>query len=346
MLFSQGSSVHERMARFATRFPDDEFSTIVFSSRAHGVQFPVRIAPNMTAYPTNSWTRLLYGLDAIFRARSVAQPDVVSAQDPFETGLAAWCIARMTRAPLAVEIHTDFLSPAFSNHSLLNQLRTTIAGFVLPRANGGYAVNTKLRDGVVARYGNADSFETLPIFVDTARFGSLPSNPIPGTLLWVGRFAPEKNPELALVALAAATRAGHDVRLTMLGDGVLGSDLRKRVSELGIENRVSFPGWKDPAEYLPQTELMLATSEYEGFGIAIVEALAAGVPVLSTDVGVARAAGAGVVEGDYAGALCSWLEGERSRGTLTLPFYENETEYVSRVHRLYRTLAEKKSVLM
>ena len=344
-IFEQDSVVQARIRNLAKAFPDDAFDAIVFSTRAHGAPASCPLAPNAHAYAANARTRLGYGSAALRVAKTLPRPDIVSAADPFETGLAALMIARHFRAPLAVEMHTDFTTRAYARVGLVNRVRLAIARFVLPRAAGGYAVSKRVRDAVVRRYGLTRPFSVLPIFVDTARFEALPRTPQAGNLLWVGRFTKEKDPASALRALAALGRAGHDARLTLLGEGPLASALRALAEALHISAQVSFPGWQDPAAYLPGTELLLSTSRYEGYGMAIVEALSAGVPVLATDTGIARDAGAVIAQGPFAEALIAWFEGPRARGTLRLPAYESESAYFARVRALYASLASTRATV-
>src|SRR3989344_1421965 len=88
----------------------------------------------LSVIPTNSVSRLLYGFDALRIARKLPKPDVVTVQDPFETGIIGWLIARRLNVSLHVQIHTDFLSPEYARLSTLNRMRVWIAGFVLRRA--------------------------------------------------------------------------------------------------------------------------------------------------------------------------------------------------------------------
>lgn len=332
-IFDEGSAVRDRLARFGTEYTDSQDS-IVFSTKNDGIQASQEIAPRVHAHPTNSRSRFLYGWDALQIAKKLPRPDLISAQDPFETGFAAYLVARHFRVPFIVEVHTDFISPEFVRHSLLNRIRVMIASFVLPRAAGGYAVSKRVRDELVRRYDLKTDFGVFPIYVDLSRFRAFPRTPKAGNLLWVGRFTTEKNPMLALHALAAARAHGHDVYLTMLGSGPLESALRSLADSLHIDEYVSFPGWQDPADFLPETELALATSRYEGYGMAIVEALAAGVPVLSTDVGVAREAGAQIAEGGFSAALLTWLSSRpHTPASLTLASYDSEADYFSAVKR-------------
>ena len=88
----------------------------------------------LTVIPTNSSSKLSYGLDAWRITRKLAKPDIVTTQDPFETGLIALFIARRLKVPLHVQVHTDFASREFARHSFRNWLRQRVAWFVLKRA--------------------------------------------------------------------------------------------------------------------------------------------------------------------------------------------------------------------
>ena len=181
--------------------------------------------------------------------------------------------------------------------------------FVRRRATRIRVVSPGLKKHIVARYGiSSERVSILPIYADLARVRTVVRTPEKGQLLWVGRFEREKDPMLALEALAAARAAGIDARLTMLGAGRLDATLKARAKQLGVDAPVKFPGFADPFHYLARAELLLATSQYEGYGLAIVEVLAAGVPALSTDVGVAREAGAVITDrATYASTLITLL---------------------------------------
>ena len=100
-------------------------------------------------------------------------------------------------------------------------------------------------------------------------------------ILWIGRLEPQKDPALALQVIAAMKIPAH---LTMLGDGALRDDLQQRISRLGLQDRVTWAGHVPEIEsHLAQADALLITSRYEGGPAVAVEALAQGVPVVSTD---------------------------------------------------------------
>ena len=106
--------------------------------------------------------------------------------------------------------------------------------------------------------------------------------------------------------------------------GSLDPRLRATMSRCHLDMRVEFPGWQDPAPYLARAGVVLCTSKHESWGESIVEALAAGVPVVAPDVGVAREAGAVIAaRSDLAQALTEALR-SGARGELKLKLLSRE----------------------
>ena len=101
-----------------------------------------------------------------------------------------------------------------------------------------------------------------------------------GLVLAIGRLAPQKNISLALEAFA---RTRCDSRLVILGEGEEYGALRDRADALALGDRVRFLGFVDDvAPWLAAADALLCSSRFEGYPAALVEALAAGVPVVTT----------------------------------------------------------------
>jgi len=106
-------------------------------------------------------------------------------------------------------------------------------------------------------------------------------------ILWVGRIAPEKQPEEAVKVLSEVRKSMPDVRLKMLG-GVdpeyqpYLDSLKSRIAALGLEDAISLEGYQpNPAPYYQEATLLLVTSSGEGFCLAIAEAKTYGLPCVS-----------------------------------------------------------------
>jgi glycosyltransferase involved in cell wall biosynthesis len=102
----------------------------------------------------------------------------------------------------------------------------------------------------------------------------------------VGVLAPRKGQEFAIEALAILIRSGVDATLAFVGSGPDEAMLRRKASDAGISDRVTFAGEQlDPRPYLAGADLFLLPSRQEGFSNALLEAMATSLPVVATDVG-------------------------------------------------------------
>ena len=102
----------------------------------------------------------------------------------------------------------------------------------------------------------------------------------------VARLVPAKDHETLLEAFAIATFAVPSLRLVVVGTGPEGARLHHRAVALGVDHRVSFLGHRDDvSRLLTASDLCVLSSRAEGLPYALLEAAAAGVPVVATRVG-------------------------------------------------------------
>jgi glycosyltransferase involved in cell wall biosynthesis len=101
----------------------------------------------------------------------------------------------------------------------------------------------------------------------------------------VGRFDHQKNHMHALRVFKALVSRMSNVRLLLVGDGPLREDIEREITRLGLDNYVLFTGVRGdvPRLLLGGIDLMLFPSFYEGLPVAVLEAQAAGVPVVLSD---------------------------------------------------------------
>lgn len=102
--------------------------------------------------------------------------------------------------------------------------------------------------------------------------------------LTMGRLSAEKNHLLLLDAFFEVQLTHPDVMLTILGDGPMRTLLEETVSARGMTGKVLLPGAAaQPFDRLKEADIFVLSSDSEGFGNVIVEAMATGLPVISTD---------------------------------------------------------------
>jgi glycosyltransferase involved in cell wall biosynthesis len=213
--------------------------------------------------------------------------------------------------------------------------------------------------------GRREQFRTLPSGVDfaplrravrnrdalRARLGYAASDVVVATLC---RFEPVKGPEVVLAAFAEAAATRPSLHLLLAGDGPMLGTLRRSADHLGIASRVRFEtGWRAPSELLPAIDLFVLASRNEGMGRALVEAMAAGVPVIGAAVGgipellASGEAGRLVPPGDAAGfarVIAALADDASGRAALARRGRERSLAYgagrmVHRLLRLYDDLA-------
>jgi glycosyltransferase involved in cell wall biosynthesis len=113
-----------------------------------------------------------------------------------------------------------------------------------------------------------------------------PDMKIRGDLVSTGGLDLAKNQQFLLEVLAEAKRSGHRITLDLFGEGPLRQALEQRVTELGLDGQVSFHGFRrDVREFLPGYRAYVHASYAETSSFAIIEAMAAGLPILAARIG-------------------------------------------------------------
>lgn len=310
-ILKDGSAVQSRMKEYGGLF--SELHIILFLKTVRNPEAPqvLQVGQNVLVYPTMSVNRWFYLFDALgigkrILSRLLTRMDkkhiVISTQDPFETGIVGKKLKDCFGVALNVQIHTDFFSPFFPKVSVLNRIRLILANKVLPSADSVRAVSGRIKQSVISKYKIAeDKIIVLPIFTHSfARLKAVAeetavsmdvSKKYPQfnfVALMVCRLEAEKNIPLALNVCAALVKKYPDFGLVIVGDGSQFLPMRLLASRLDIADHVVFEGWqKNLAPFYASAHLFLSTSFYEGYGMAMVEAASAGLPVVASDAGVA-----------------------------------------------------------
>jgi glycogen(starch) synthase len=181
---------------------------------------------------------------------------------------------------------------------------------VLARTEGVFAVGEAVRAPLVEAFPqHRDRIRLLPNPVSFAETRAAPVTEL-RRWLFVGGLSPRKGVRWLLEAFARCRADDTALTLTFVGDGVSRRDLVKRAAELGVTDAVTFTGLVPPAEALDQMrrhDLLVHPSRFETFGMTIVEAVAAGMPVLVTRCGGPEETLQGIE--DAAGELVAVEEG-------------------------------------
>lgn len=215
--------------------------------------------------------------------------------------------------PQNILLHQDMSVIRDANSDILWRHAPWLYEGLERRAFSGMRRIFAVRQSAVQRYRGlypdfADRFAFIPTWVDSTVFVPSPSESSrestraalrhrigmpPGAplLVFVGRLDQQKDPLLLIESLRLAVAATPNLHLAIVGDGALRSRVEEAVRARGLAAHVHFLGVRPPleiAEILRAADVYVLSSAYEGMPIALLEALATGLPVVSTDVGEVR----------------------------------------------------------
>lgn len=196
------------------------------------------------------------------------------------------------RATGIAVVHTEH-----GKHSS-RRLRTRLLGCLAGRyAARVFCVSGDIAAGVIAHYGvPRRKVDVVPNGIDTAPFqergdaealrrslGIPLGAPVVGT---VGRLSEVKRQDRLVRAFFSITGRLPHAHLLLVGDGPVLRDLRELVQRLGLDGRVHFAGYQArPERFFQVMDVFALTSDSEGMPLAVLEAWAAGLPVVASRVG-------------------------------------------------------------
>ncbi len=229
----------------------------------------------------------LLGIGALRRGIAATQPDIFQANlaNPWACRYAV--LAALTiRHPRVLAVEHLPTVPASARLRLLKRLTSTrLAAHVAVGEEVARSVESmaRLHPGTIQVIHNGVPDVTL--------------SPVPRTSrgLAVGSLA-RLHHDKGLDNLISAISRIPDVHLVLVGDGPERAELERQANELDVRDRVEFVGWtSQPRHHLPAFDVFALPSRSEGFPLATIEAMLAGLPVVATDVGDA---GVAIVDGE------------------------------------------------
>jgi glycosyltransferase involved in cell wall biosynthesis len=157
---------------------------------------------------------------------------------------------------------------------------------VIPQVDSIVYVSAWARDALLAWLPRAGEVPSATIGNFVAALDTKPDQAPLGDLVSVGSLEPVKNHRFTLEVLAAASRVGKPLTLDIYGEGPLRKELEQRARDLGLGGRVRFLGFQpDVREQLPRYRAYIHSSVSEACPLAVIEAMAAGLPVAVGDIG-------------------------------------------------------------
>jgi len=302
------------------------------------------------------------------------RPDLVHIQTPFVAHYAGLRLARALGTPVLLSYHTYF--EAYLHHYLPAVPRPWLAGLVRRFSRrqcaqvDGVVTPTSTFAEVLQDYGITTPLHIIPTGIDLGRFQGGDGerfrqvHGIPAgrrVVLYVGRLAFEKNIDFLLEVVAALRRRYPELLFVMAGEGPARPHLERQAARLGIAEGVHFVGnlhrLPDLLDAYCGAELLLFASRTETQGLVLLEAMALGVPVVSTrQLGtrdVLQAGSGALVAPEevaaFSAAVCSLLDDEGQRQRLARTGLEYVRQWSAeamarRMAAVYAGLLERRRV--
>ena len=239
----------------------------------------------------SSTLRLIRARRPLARLIDARRPDVLCPVMVTPALSALSALRRARHKPAAVLSIQNSLSVSHEQEpSLLGRVELRLIRRQFPALDGAIALSggvaSELRRIVPALRDRVEVVPNigLPLPAQMAEAMTL-DRPEAGpgcTLLACGRLTKQK--DYPTLFQAFARLSGNDLRLNILGDGELRQSLTQMAQDLGIADRVTFLGFqRDPFSHMRRADIFVLSSRWEGFGNVLVEAMAMGTPVVSTD---------------------------------------------------------------
>ncbi|NIK79063.1 glycosyltransferase involved in cell wall biosynthesis [Paenibacillus castaneae] len=198
--------------------------------------------------------------------RNLPRADFIVALDTKDVATAKFAVEGFDSRPLIASwVHFNMKAIRAKQNFLL--------------ANFHIAINKELQDDIISLTSNTNTYLLYnPVSLNKEKI----QRPKDTKFLYVGRlFNYQKRVDRILDALS---KVDGNWTLQIIGDGLDEPMLRDLAKELGIEDRISWEGWKpDPWAYVNEATCLIMASAYEGFGLSAAEALARGIPVVAGD---------------------------------------------------------------
>jgi len=226
------------------------------------------------------------------------KPSLIHSQHPILLGDLAAAFARELQIPLIFTFHTRYDKYAQQYVPIAPEVAGTVmeqvVGRYLERCTHIIAPTTSTRDLILREYAPSAPVTVVPTPVKMGAYDALEPERVLAelglrdseALLYVGRIAGEKGLDFLFRAFARIAAERPQVRLLLVGEGPGEGELQELARELDIDDRVIFCGAVPHSEvphYAAAADLFVFSSVTETQGLVLIEAMAAGTPVLAVE---------------------------------------------------------------
>ncbi len=289
----RGAGAHRMLVRMATRFAELGHGVDMVLMSTANFEYRDELSDKVRIVDLKA-PRLWTSLPAFRRYLKRERPDAVISALPLANGIAAWATRFVPAKPVLVLTERNAVSMAFGDldvpryRPLMWAIRLSYRfADAIVGVSGGVADRLRkmpgVRDGSIHVIYNPTWHPRIEARAREAVAHAWLSEQGAPVIVAVGRLERQKDFPTLLDAFAQI-RQRRQARLVVLGEGSLRGNLETLARQLGVAEDLSMPGFvKNPFAYMARASVFVLSSIHEGFPNVIVEAMACGTPVVSTD---------------------------------------------------------------
>ena len=288
----RGGGAERVMINLARGFSEQGLKVDLILAKAEG-PYLSQVPPEVRVIDLHS-DRVLRSLPELVRYLRRERPKAILSALDHANVVTIWA-RKLSRVPcrVVVSVHSTLSRAIAHDADLRRRLMPNLIGIFYPWADEIVVVSGGVADDLTKTTGlqreriqviynpvvTPDVFEKARESLGHPWFA--PGEP--PVILSVGRLTKAKDYP-TLIRAFARVRREHPARLMILGEGEERPKLEALIRELDLEEDVSLPGFVDnPYAYMARSAVFVLSSAWEGFGNVLVEAMAVGTPVVSTD---------------------------------------------------------------
>ena len=288
----RGGGAERVMLTLASEFSRVGVRSSLLLAKAEGPLLPL-VPPGVSVVDLGH-RRVLRSLPRLAQYLQVEHPVAVISAMTHANVVALWAknLAGV-RTHMILTEHNTLSRASRSSHMIRQRVMPWFAGLFYPWADEIVAVSRGVADDLAQVAGVArERIDVIynPLVSDSLRGQAEQpvDHPWLGTdkapvILGVGRLTPQKD-FATLINAFATVACAHPANLMILGEGPDRESLQRLVEDLELAGRVTLPGYvENPLSYMRRAAVVVLSSAWEGFPSVLVEALACGTPVVSTN---------------------------------------------------------------
>jgi len=265
---------------------------IVFSKKGSRKK---KINPKLTIYSTKSKRKLDYVFDAYKIARYIYYSDkfdLIVTQDPFLTGLAGWFIKKSFKVSLLIHFHGDFWKNKYWLYERwFNPFFLVLSKFLVKQADGIRVVSSGIRKKLIKEGVDKKKIRVIPTPVDLEKF--IYCDPVKvkkirkkinknrKIIINVGRKDSSKDYKTLFKAVSLIYEKYRNLAFGQIGAGFYLPEKIRTDENLILFSKDKI-NQKSLTNYYHASDIYVSSSKHESFGKVLVEAMAAGLPIVAT----------------------------------------------------------------